>query len=100
MGRTEPFRPCTMNWLIYFFGSGLVFFLGVGLLLAGVAACAATRRDVVTRLATLASVFGLILIAFSATPLSYWLYALAGTATVAWLVAEGSRRDWLRRRRA
>lgn len=88
-----------MNWLIFLFGSGVVFFLGIGLILSGVAACVTSRRDVVARLATLAGMFGLILIALSATPLTYWLYALAGTATFGWLATERAKRDWLRRQR-
>jgi acyl-CoA thioesterase I len=47
----------------------------------------------------LLAVFGLILIAFSATPLPYWLYAAAGVATVPWLAADRARPGRLADRR-
>ncbi len=88
-----------MNAVLYLFGSGGAFFVGAALVLAGIVTFAARRSRVV---ATLLAVVGLILIAFSAVPLPYWLYGLAGGVSVLWLAAERSggrlrsRRGWLR----
>ncbi|MBN9522555.1 hypothetical protein J0H58_29215 [bacterium] len=88
-----------MNAVLYLFGGGGAFFVGVALVLAGIAIFAVQRSRVV---ATLLAVVGLILIAFSAIPLPYWLYGLAGGVSVLWLAAERSggrlrsRRGWLR----
>jgi acyl-CoA thioesterase I len=81
-----------MSWVIYFFGSGLAFFVGVALVLLGVAATWWRPR-----LSPLLTVLGLILITVSAEPLPYWFYAAAGLATVAWLVAERWHRQLARR---
>jgi len=81
-----------MSWVIYFFGSGLAFFVGVALVLLGVAATWWRPR-----LSPLLTVFGLILITLSAEPLPYWFYAAAALATVAWLVAERWHRQLARR---
>jgi acyl-CoA thioesterase-1 len=88
-----------MNWLVYLFASGEVFFLGIGFILAGAASFSFGRRPFVQVLATLSVVFGIIAVSASSTPLPYWLYALAGSATLAWLVAERSEWTWLRGKR-
>jgi acyl-CoA thioesterase-1 len=88
-----------MNWIVYLFGSGAAFFAGAGLVLAGVALAAFGRRPWMQRRASSAALFGLVFIALSATPLPYWFYAVAAAGTLGWLVAEGSKREWLRRRR-
>lgn len=87
-----------MSWVIYVFGTGVAFFLGVGLVLASVAAFARFERRGMKAVASLLALLGLMLVATSATPLSYWLYAIAGGLTFAWLVAERSG-GWLSRRR-
>src|SRR5262245_35551303 len=88
-----------MGWVIFLFGSGLAFFVGVGCVLVSIAVLSYTERPVDKVLGTLAAIVGLILIACSATPLPYWLYALAAVVTLPWLVAERSRRAWLANRR-
>jgi acyl-CoA thioesterase-1 len=83
-----------MNWLIYTFGSGAAFFLGVGCVFVSSIAFSIGERFCLKVLANLAAIVGLVLVAFSATPLSYWLYALATAVTIPWLVAERSRKSW------
>jgi acyl-CoA thioesterase-1 len=88
-----------MDWVIYVFGSGAAFFVGVGLILVSLFVSATHRRASLQVVASLVAVVGLIFVALSATPLPYWLYAVAGIVTVPWLVAERSRRDWFQARR-
>jgi acyl-CoA thioesterase-1 len=88
-----------MDWVIFLFGSGAAYFLGIAAVLASVAGFAFVRRGWAVVISTLIAVVGLILIAVSSTPLPYWLYAVAGAVTVTWLVAERSRRPWLLARR-
>ena len=71
-----------MDWIIYLFGSGAMFFIGVALALVGAAIDAPAWRH---RLAMLLAFVGLLLIGLSATPLPYWLYAVAGIATLVWM---------------
>lgn len=92
-----------MDWLIYLFGSGIVFFFGVGGILLAVLLSAVDEGRWQTRAARLLSLVGLLLMALSAAPLPYWLYAVASGATLLWLVAERannaklqSKRKWLR----
>jgi acyl-CoA thioesterase-1 len=89
-----------MAWVIYLFGSGIAFFAGVGLVLAGVVLVSFRRRKWSVSIATLAALLGLILVAVSATPLPYWLYGLAGALTMGWLVVERSGSEAARCRRA
>ena len=77
-----------MNWVMYLFCSGAVFFLGVALILMGVALFLSTSRKWLGNLATHCATVGLILIIFSASPLPYWFYFLGGGATALWLTAE------------
>ncbi len=88
-----------MSWIIYLFGSGVAFFAGASLVLAGVALAVCIQRRWSGTLATLLALLGMILVAVSGTPLPYWLYALAGVLTLIWLVAERSGREGLRRSR-
>jgi acyl-CoA thioesterase-1 len=89
-----------MDWVVYLFGSGAVFFIGIGLVLAALAAFIFFRRPWLMVIMTLLVVVGLLLIALSATPLPYWLYAVVGTASLGWLAAERSERaGWLTRRK-
>jgi acyl-CoA thioesterase-1 len=92
-----------VDWVIYLFGSGAVFFIGIGFVLGGVVLFTLFQRQWLKIIASLFTVLGLLLIAVSAAPLPYWLYGLAGGATLLWLVAERShgarllaRRKWLR----
>jgi len=88
-----------MSWVIYLFGSGDVFFLGIGLILAGLATLAYCLRQWLRSVASLFVVLGLLLVGLSATPLPYWLYLVAGTVSVLWLVAERLTHGWLIARR-
>jgi acyl-CoA thioesterase I len=89
-----------MNWVIYFFGSGAAFFTGVGLVLAAAALLSFWRRQLSKPVSTLFALFGFILIAVSATPLPYWLYAVAGLVSLGWLVAERVERQICQNNRA
>jgi acyl-CoA thioesterase-1 len=80
-----------MSFVIFFFGSGFAFFAGVALVLLGVAV---TRWR--PRLSWVPAMLGLIVIALSAAPLPYWLYAVAGLITVVWFLAEAFRRKLAR----
>jgi acyl-CoA thioesterase I len=82
-----------MSWVIYLFGSGAAFFVGVGLVLASVGLTALPRRKWSDRIVTIFALVGMILIAISATPLPYLFYLAAGVATLTWLVVEKSWRD-------
>lgn len=77
-----------MNWLTYTFGSGLAFFLGLGLILVGLAVFALGERSAWKMLATLLAVLGLCVVGLSAAPLPYWFYSLAAALSAAWLIAE------------
>jgi acyl-CoA thioesterase-1 len=88
-----------MRWVIYLFGSGVVFFLGIGLILAALATFSRCQRRPWRTLASLGVVAGLLLVGLSAIPLPYWLYGVVGVLTVTWLVAERLSRGWLIDRR-
>jgi acyl-CoA thioesterase-1 len=88
-----------MNWVIFLFGSGYAFFVGIGLILTGVVGFTPCKRRWLRPLSSVASVLGCIFVTISATPLSYWVYAGIGLITVLWLVAERWEFGWLRVRR-
>ncbi len=88
-----------MRWVIYLFGSGVVFFLGVGFVLTALALFSCCRRQLWKVLASLFVVIGLLLVGLSATPLPYWFYGLAVTVTLVWLVGERRAQGWLFARR-
>ena len=77
-----------MSWLIYLFGSGLAFFVGVSFTLTAVALFSRPQGRWVVRLTTILALVGIAVIVLSAAPLSYGYYALALALTLAWLVAE------------
>src|SRR5262245_2199525 len=79
-----------MTWLIFFFGTGLAFFVGVTLQFLGISLSIRWRGHRARQAITIICVFGLVLVAASAVPLPYWLYALAGLCSVIWLLAERS----------
>jgi acyl-CoA thioesterase-1 len=88
-----------MEWVIYLFGSGLVFFLGVGLLVLAAAAFTFLACGWSRILATVITLTGLVLIALSATPLPLWFYLLGAGGTFAWLFAERSKKPWFQTHR-
>ena len=82
-----------MPFIIYFFGSGFAFFVGIGFVLLGVLLKTLRRWPAQQRLAPLTAIVGVIFVAFSAAPLPYWYYALAGVVTLGWLLAERSQHN-------
>ncbi len=88
---TWPGGQSDMNTVIFFFGSGLAFFVGNGLVLLGLLLTTARQRPRLCRLGPLTAIVGMILIALSATPLPYWFYALFGVTMVFWLIAQSLR---------
>lgn len=92
-----------MNWLIFIFAGGAAFFAGVAMVLVSVLVVSICRRRWSQIAANVLAITGLLLIAFSATPLPYWIYAIAGGVTCVWLIAERSsrtetatRKKWVR----
>ena len=92
-----------MNWVVYLFGGGLIFFIGVAIIWIAVILALLTRPVWLVRMSTIVAIVGLILIVLSAAPLPYWLYSLAGAITILWLAVERgfprallNRRVWLR----
>jgi acyl-CoA thioesterase-1 len=77
-----------MSWLLYLFGSGLAFYLGVSIVLAAVGMLGRAGGGWRASLITIIALIGLIVIGLSAVPLSYWLYAAAFAVSLAWLLAE------------
>jgi acyl-CoA thioesterase-1 len=92
-----------MQLLVYLFGSGLIFFIAIGLVFAAAALFALASRSPLRVMATLLAAVGLILAGLSATPLPMWFYAAALAITVSWLASErvdrnswNDKRPWLR----
>jgi acyl-CoA thioesterase-1 len=77
-----------MNWVIFIFGSGAAFFLGVALIVGGVAIMTFGRWKGLPLVATLFTAVGLILVVVSATPLPYWFYVAALVVSLVWIVVE------------
>ena len=84
-----------MSWVIYLFGSGAVFFLGIGMILLALVTQTFCRRRGMQIIGSLLAFIGLLLAALSATPLPYWVYFVAGVVTVVWLIAERRTQGWL-----
>jgi hypothetical protein len=86
-----------MQWMVLIFGSGLAFFLGIGLLLAAIIASLVRWRGAAAS-ATIFAAVGLIVVALSGTPLPLWFYGVAFALTVAWLasVRLQTRNSWRR----
>lgn len=80
-----------MSWLVYVFGSGLVFFLGCIFVLLAQAGFLLANRGWRASVLSILALVGLIVVGLSATPLSYWLYGFAGLLTIVWLAAERRR---------
>lgn len=89
-----------MQWVVYLFGSGLVFFLAVGFFLVALAIFYRSERRWLKSLATILTLIGLFASGLSGTPLPYWFYGVAAAGTLAWLFAEHSARLWFQRHRA
>jgi acyl-CoA thioesterase-1 len=79
--------PSMTNAIIYLFGSGLAFFIGISIVLLAIVVAELPNRTRLRRLAPMLVLVGAALVALSATPLPYWLYSVLGTSVVVWLVA-------------
>jgi acyl-CoA thioesterase-1 len=77
-----------LSLVIYFFGSGLAFFTGAGLIAVGVGISQTCERRWLMLARNLAVIVGGMFIALSAIPLDWWLYAFLGIATCGWLALE------------
>lgn len=86
-----------MPLVLYLFGSGGAFFLGVAAVLAGFFGRVYARRKWIDRAAVFATEIGLVLVVLSAVPLPYALYALAVGLTITWLATEKSERPFWKR---
>lgn len=92
-------RSSVIGWIIYLFGSGLVFLIGIGLIAVAVMTFAVTERAWPRRVATVAVLLGIIACGLSAAPLAWWFYASASFITPGWLIVEQTQRPELRSRR-
>jgi acyl-CoA thioesterase I len=85
-----------MSWVLYLFGSGLAFYLGLAMVLAAVSLfCRSVGGWRASALASLARL-GMFIVVLSAVPLSYWFYGAALLVTSVWLWSERTERAWLR----
>ena len=80
-----------MSWFVAVMGGGVLFFGGVVLLALAVVIRAAFGRPWGRTCSTSVAAFATISIAFSATPLPNWLYAIGLFALAAWLFAPLTR---------
>ncbi len=77
-----------LNFTIYFVGSGLAFFVGLGSVLLGVSGSWFARSRAQQFARNLAVIIGCILVAISAVPLEWWIYSLVAAITLLWLPLE------------
>ncbi|MSQ94371.1 MAG: hypothetical protein EXR98_07425 [Gemmataceae bacterium] len=77
-----------LDLAIYFVGSGLAFFVGLGSVILGVAGSASVQGRALQLARNLAVLIGGIFVAISAIPLDWWLYGLVATFTLIWLPLE------------
>ena len=77
-----------MDHVIYFVGSGVAFFVGVAFVMLGVAISPFIAGRALQLARNLAVFIGGVLVAISAAPLDWWLYALLGALTAIWLPLE------------
>jgi acyl-CoA thioesterase-1 len=89
-----------MSAVLYLFGSGLAFWLGTGLVLAGFCGRLFGKQKWHDRLAVYVVDFGLVLSILSAVPLPYAAYAALLAITILWLATEKSPRPFWQQRRA
>ncbi len=75
------------NLLIYFVGSGIVFFVGIGLILLAIPL--SLLDNWLRRLQFFIFLIGCIFIAISSTPLPTWMYAALILAAVIWQLTLG-----------
>ena len=75
-----------MNWIVYHIVSGHAFFSGVALLIIS-ALASIPSRPALNRVSILTFLVGVIAVVLSSTAILYWIYALAVTATIGWVVS-------------
>jgi acyl-CoA thioesterase I len=89
-----------MEHVVHFFGTGIAFFVGIGAVLLALAIFSFFKSERRKPYGSMLAAVGLVLVALSATPLLYEVYAVGAMLGVAWLIAEriGSLRQriWLR----
>lgn len=88
-----------MGWVIYLFGSGLIFFVGATCLLMSLALFSYCKQRWQLILVNVIYLLGVMLVGMSATPSPYWSYVLAGIVTVAAFVVEQSSRSTASKRK-
>jgi acyl-CoA thioesterase-1 len=81
-----------MSAILFLFGSGWAFFLGVAMILGGFVGRIRTARKWIDRVSLGCVEIGLAIVVLSAAPLPYWLYLAAVGATIAWLLREKAER--------
>lgn len=84
-----------MQWLIYLFGSGLAFFVGLVLLAAAVGASLFSRGKWLQILVSALALVGMVIIGFSAAPLSLFVYVWGASIAAAWMVLERWQPAWM-----
>lgn len=84
-----------MNAVVFHIVSGHSFFTGVALILIAVWA-SVQDRPVYRRVTALSFVIGVIAVFVSSTPIPYWWYAVAATASMVWMASyyKTSWRRW------
>jgi len=85
-----------LDYVIYFVGSGLAFFVGVTCILVGVAISPWTNARAISFARNMAVLLGGLLVAISAAPLDGWLYGVVAACTCVWLPIEWCNK-WLPR---
>src|SRR4051794_25248732 len=86
-----------LDYVIFFFGSGFAFFVGVGGILMGLILSLRVRTRMTALARNLCVLLGCALVILSAAPLEWWLYGLAGITTCIWLGLEWTKSSWSRR---
>ena len=84
-----------MQWLIFLFGSGLAFFVGLLLLAAAVGASFFSRGKWLQILVSALALVGVVIVGFSAAPLSWLVYAWGALLTAIWIVLERWQPAWM-----
>jgi len=86
-----------MNFILYFFGSGLAFFTGAAMILLGVVLRSGFQGKRIARLVAYLVSLGLISVILSATPFPIWSYGILVGVTMVWLKDNGASKTkpWL-----
>ncbi len=83
-----------MNWLVFHIVSGQAFFTGIILVIIAVVV-SESSRPIISRVAAVTFLIGIIAIAISSTAIPYWFYACAAVVTLAW-IASRYKKSWRR----